>query len=152
MFDVKKFEKIIKNFKGVPYKHQGNSKTLGMDCTMFIGNFLIDYGLMKKILFKTYSTEWYKYTEKELIIESCEENLNNAGLKYDIVDNPKDYKCGDLIGLKLIEGVDRTTHCAIYFNENYIYHCIQNVGVRKKYFSSAYKNIVTKIYRIKGYK
>ncbi|MDA3788069.1 MAG: hypothetical protein PF503_06205 [Desulfobacula sp.] len=60
----------LESWKGTPYRHLTMVKGRGADCTLFIGGVWKTIGILSKVNYEYYSTDWHEHTDEEMVIES----------------------------------------------------------------------------------
>lgn len=115
-----KLKRILDSWLGTPYKHWCGIKGLGADCTHFLFRVLeeFEFGPFKVPM---YPKDWNLHHKDEALLKTlllllpCEET------------GVKNLRNGDIV---LFFFGKMCSHSGFYF-ENYIYHCVTDIGVIK---------------------
>ena len=59
------FRAEAESWLGTPYRHLQRCKGRGADCTLFVGQALLDAGLLTRLEYDYYPRDWHEHTRDE---------------------------------------------------------------------------------------
>lgn len=145
------FYKEILEWLGTPYRHLGNFKGRGADCTLFIGSVALNVGIFKKIDFDYYSRDWHIHGgEANIVVDSYLANEKNMaeGLSMETIGgvaNP--YMRGDIFMMSVMPS-KVIHHAGICIDKKTMIHCIGPRGVQECRFEGWWQRRVIKTVRL----
>ena len=75
------FRAEAESWLGTPYRHLQRCKGRGADCTLFVGQALLDAGLLTRLEYDYYPRDWHEHTRDEYVLEASHRHM-------------RDYHCG----------------------------------------------------------
>lgn len=94
-------------------------KGRGVDCTLYLGACLLEFGLIKKVEHDYYSRDWHIHTRKEIVMEGFFNHLIDHMISpYTIkwIDRNTQLERGDIVAFATTKmGV--TNHCGIVVDQ-----------------------------------
>ena len=64
------FRSEAESWIGTPYRHLQRCKGRGADCTLFIGQTLLDVGVLTRLEYGYYPRDWHEHTDEEYVLEA----------------------------------------------------------------------------------
>lgn len=117
---------------GTPYRHLGNFKGRGADCTLFIASVLKNIGLLSQLDYNYYPRDWHIHGQEEIVVQYylAHEKYLPAGLEFEVTDGLReDHMRGDFVMMTL-PPAKVIHHCGIMFGQNAMIHSINGAGVQ----------------------
>lgn len=125
------YDKILRSWIGTPFRHLWGAKGRGADCTLFLGNALLEHGVLDALEHDYYSRDWHIHTTEEKVMNGFYHHIaSNMGKGYGIYLMPIDtvFMRGDILGFSTTTtGV--TNHCGIIMDEPKL-HMINSINRR----------------------
>jgi cell wall-associated NlpC family hydrolase len=125
-----KFKKELLSWEGTPYRHLGKTKGRGADCTLFIGQSMLNVGLLLDLVYDYYPNRWYVQETQERVLEGYYKHFRKympEDLTIIKVDSKKDLINGDIMSFSTDKNV--SNHSAVWLGENNLMiDCISNIG------------------------
>lgn len=127
-----KYDAILRSWIGTPFRHLWNAKGRGVDCTLFLGSCLLEYGILNALEHDYYSRDWHIHTKEEKVMEGFYRHIkNNMVPGFTMVQIPVDsgYMRGDILGFTTTQtGV--TNHCGVIMDGFQKRHMINSINRR----------------------
>jgi cell wall-associated NlpC family hydrolase len=132
------FQKILCSWIGTRYQHMATQKGAGADCTKFLGQCLVEYGVLSQLKPREYySKDWYIHGRIEVVLESFDYHIENyITPKYQIIrelapkENIESYLLfGDILGFSTNPTTGLTNHTSAFIGKGLMIHCLQKIGV-----------------------
>lgn len=147
-----RYEKVLRSWEGTPYHHLWMHKGRGVDCTLYLGACLLEYGLLKKVEHDYYSRDWHIHTRQEIVMEGFFQHLiDQMKPPYNIrwVDKNIELMRGDIVAFKTTKmGV--TNHCGIVIDSPKLtmIHSINHRGVSEMRLGKWWTKRLTNVFRV----
>jgi len=154
---ISKLIETTRSWAGTPYRHMGECKQGGVDCTKLLAFIFVELGLMEKVDAQYYGTDWFVGSEVEVVLVSftthlarwLKDGLDWHLLKYNTIEGkPTKLYPGDILLMTLN---DRGTcnHTAMYMGARKMFHVIQGLaGAEMTDYSDYWADKVRFILRI----
>lgn len=139
-----KFKQELLSWQGTPYRHFQKAKGYGTDCTLFLGQALVNIGVLKTVSYEYYSKDWNLHTFDPLversIMNNFNENLIDKNLRYKkILFSEGNYMRGDCVLISTVQP-SLANHCAIMLDDNQrMIHCVNHAGVEITHYVKWWK-------------
>ena len=62
---------------GTPYRHLQRCRGRGADCTLFVGQALLDAGLLTRLEYDYYPRDWHEHTRDEYVLEASHRHMRD---------------------------------------------------------------------------
>jgi cell wall-associated NlpC family hydrolase len=62
---------IAESWLDTPYRHLQHCKGRGADCTLFLGDVLVEAGYLAELEYDYYPRDWHLHTDDEFVLESA---------------------------------------------------------------------------------
>ena len=117
------YDKVLRSWIGTPFRHLWAAKGRGVDCTLFLGHALMEYGIITAVEHDYYPRDWHIHTHEERVMEGFYHHISeNMAPGFDMNWLPKntEFIRGDILGFSTTKtGV--TNHCGIVMDEPKLY-------------------------------
>ena len=130
------FRNEAESWLGTPYRHLQRCKGRGADCTLFVGQALLDAGLLVRLEYDYYPRDWHEHTREEFVLEASYRHMHEhmrPGLRMRDLPEGTPFLRGDWLAFSTTrQGV--TNHCGLVWpDENgeplRMLHAINDRGV-----------------------
>ena len=113
------FRAEAESWLGTPYRHLQRCKGRGADCTLFIGQTLLDVGVLTRLEYGYYPRDWHEHTDEEYVLEASRLHIRDHlrdGLR--IISLPPETPLlrGDWLAFSTTER-RVTNHCGLVWPE-----------------------------------
>ena len=152
-----KSKSVLDSWIGTPYRHLWMKKGRGADCSLFIGAWLMELGIIKEVLHDFYPKDWYLHNEVEIIKEVFSKNIAtqmNDGfdlqlIPMDAIEEGIPLMRGDMPTFCTVPSTNVTNHAGILLDppKEFI-HSIQGRGVSFMQLGSFWISKMTSVYRV----
>ena len=71
------FRAEAESWLGTPYRHLQRCKGRGADCTLFVGQALLDAGLLTRLEYDYYPRDWHEHTRDEYVLEASHRHMRD---------------------------------------------------------------------------
>ena len=71
------FRAEAESWLGTPYRHLQRCKGRGADCTLFVGQALLDAGLLTRLEYDYYARDWHEHTRDEYVLEASHRHMRD---------------------------------------------------------------------------
>ncbi|WP_294622704.1 hypothetical protein [uncultured Bilophila sp.] len=109
------FRREAESWLGTPYRHLQRCKGRGADCTLFIGQALLDAGILTRLEYDYYPRDWHEHTGDEYVLEASHRHMRDhlrPGLRMVSLAPGASLIRGDWLAFSTTErGV--TNHCGL---------------------------------------
>lgn len=146
---VERFKEILLSWLGTPYMHMVAVKGRGADCSLFIGQCLVEMGVFEKIEYEYYPRDWHIHTTREYVLEGIERNKKNLskGLMFKEIPLNNELMFGDWIVFSISpKGV--ANHSAIYLGDGTFISAINKEGVCIKELNESWRKRLRYVFRL----
>jgi len=129
----KKAKEELLSWVGTPYKHMGRVKGRGVDCNMFIGQSLVNLGILTDLNYEYYPKDWWEHTDDQIILFYIEKHrkLLKEGFDFYQVNFPNEKLLrGDYLGFAVLNSKGIVNHSGILLDNNTFIHASIGKGVR----------------------
>lgn len=78
------FRAEAESWLGTPYRHLQRCKGRGADCTLFVGQALLDAGVLTRLEYDYYPRDWHEHSDTEYVLEASHRHMRDhlrAGLR-----------------------------------------------------------------------
>ena len=124
------FLDICMSWSGTPYKHMERSKGRGVDCTLFLGESLVEAEFLSGIEFEYYPRDWHMHSTTEVVLDYMFKHfskfLNKDYIFYKI--DPLKKRRGDFLTFSTTP-MNVSNHVGVLLDDNVFIHCINKRGV-----------------------
>ena len=72
------FRAEAESWIGTPYRHLQRCKGRGADCTLFVGQALLDAGLLTRLEYGYYPRDWHEHTRDEYVLEASHRHMRDC--------------------------------------------------------------------------
>ena len=72
------FRAEAESWIGTPYRHLQRCKGRGADCTLFVGQALVDAGLLTRLEYGYYPRDWHEHTRDEYVLEASHRHMRDC--------------------------------------------------------------------------
>lgn len=131
----KKMKEEMFSWLGTPCVHFQRAKGYGVDCTMFVGQCLVNVGVLRKLSYEYYSSDWHEHTESSYVEDGIylnfRENTAIENLSFKKILYAKDdHVRGDILLFSTTKK-NISNHCAVDIGNDEMIHSINHAGVVK---------------------
>lgn len=136
-----RFREILEAWIGTPYRHQCAVVGRGADCSLFIGQAVLDMGILTGMDVPYYPRDWHIHGTREVFLKNLKNNLRqnlSDGLSYDELHRSESLEFGDWVGMS-IRSSGVINHSAIYLGDEKIIHSVAGHGVKVTEFNGQWK-------------
>lgn len=136
---------------GTPYLHGYGVKHRGTDCNQFIGHFLMDIGVLKKIETEYYSPQWYLHTDREIILEYLkqhEKHIVDWAKIFEIDFKNEELMRGDYLGFSIGSNKGLVNHSGLLLDDNTFIASQEDRGVAIYDMSKHWLKLLKRVYRV----
>ncbi len=137
-----KFKKEVFSWLGTPYKHLMKTKGRGADCTLFLGQCLVDFNVLQKLDYYYYPHDWHEQQrEDEFLMENIVRHFiqfPHLGYSIEVLGSDKKELRGDIIGFRT-RGSLSTNHAALLLDDGRMIHSSPGRGVGISMYSNKWK-------------
>ena len=130
----------LRSWIGTPYHNMGRTKGRAADCTLFIGQAMVNCGLLPEVKEKYTSRDWYRHGTENIVMDSVHEYQSKLSGNISVLEIPGTPEIplqGDCFLIALAK-TDNPHHCAVYLGKNKIIHCSPSQGVGITWFKGFY--------------
>lgn len=71
------FRAEAESWLGTPYRHLQRCRGRGADCTLFVGQALLDAGLLTRLEYDYYPRDWHEHTRDEYVLEASHRHMRD---------------------------------------------------------------------------
>lgn len=71
------FRTEAESWLGTPYRHLQRCRGRGADCTLFIGQALLDAGVLERLEYTYYPRDWHEHTREEYVLEAAHRHMRD---------------------------------------------------------------------------
>jgi cell wall-associated NlpC family hydrolase len=138
------------SWQGTPYRHLGNFKGRGADCTLFLATALLNAEILTKLEYEYYSRDWHAHGLADTVVDYyvAHERFLRPGLSFDVTDDMSIPPLrGDFIMMKM-PPVKVIHHCSVLLSPDRMIHCINGVGVEITRYADWWRRHSLRIVRI----
>jgi cell wall-associated NlpC family hydrolase len=148
---------VLDSWMGTPYRHLWMKKGRGADCSLFIGAWLMELGIIKKVIHDFYPPDWYFHKKVEVIKDVFSKNIaTQMNADFDLQLIPVDaveagipLMRGDMLTFCMVPETGVSNHAGILLDPpNKFVHSIQGRGVSLMQFGSFWLSKMTSVYRV----
>jgi cell wall-associated NlpC family hydrolase len=135
-----KFDLELRSWEKTPYRHLGNYKGRGADCTLFIAQALANIGVLTRLDYEYYPRDWHVHGSEEFVKNSYTNNAKNLipGVFYE-EHTELDPLFGDIVLISLVR-TGLVHHVGVILDNNQFIHCTPHRGVMISYFQSHWRS------------
>ena len=143
------FKQILFSWLGTPYRHQCMVKGRGADCSLFLGNALVEMGILDGMTYDYYPRDWHIHGTVEVFLNNFRANIDkhlSKNLEVTELSVSDPLMFGDWIGMSF-RSTGVTNHSAIVIGQDRIIHSRFGKGVSIDNWYE-YKNFHTITFRV----
>ena len=146
--------RILESWLGTPYRHGTMVRGRGTDCTLLVGAWLLELGILTSVRHDYYAKDWYDHVTSDWLVESLFEHFASScwpGLSIVEVAAPTEH--GDILGFATRRR-DVTSHAGILLFASdgrapaYMIHCTQGRGVHRYEFGDCWSRRIRHAFRV----
>lgn len=138
------------SWQGTPYRHLGNFKGRGADCTLFLATALLNTEILTDLKYEYYSRDWHLHGLADTVVDYylAHEKYLKSGLSFQTSDDMNiEVMRGDFIMMKMPPAT-AIHHCVTLLSSDRMIHCINGIGVEATYYADWWKRHSCRILRI----
>lgn len=131
-----RFREEAESWLGTPYRHLQRCKGRGADCTLFVGEVLLQTGLLTRLEYGYYPRDWHQHTQDEYVLEGAYHHIQTymrPGVTVEIMPPATPLQRGDWLAFST---TDRkvSNHCGLVWPDasgtlSRLLHAINERGV-----------------------
>lgn len=150
-----RFNTALRSWIGTPYRHRQMTKGKGADCTTYIGQSLLEAGILTKVTIpKYYPKDWFATPDfGDMLKMEVEKNLAQhlaRGLFYEVYDNPEPPEPvrGDICLFSMRPDTGIVNHSGVVLDDKTMIHVSQRANVRSTSYGETWRNMQTVTFRL----
>lgn len=133
---------------GTPYRHMTAVRGRGADCTLFIGAWLMELGILTRVQHGYYAKDWYDHAADDILVDALYRHFAEScwpGFALAAASMP--LQVGDILGFSTRRpGI--TNHVGILVEPSVMIHSVEGRGVSRYQFGDCWKRRLRHAFRV----